>query len=246
MVDLVTSSHPRGHTPQEIPMNAQQINYTEARRVFLWSQDAPAISAITIHQAFPSINTKYARELLGALTAHNLLYETAGYAGETHAGMTWEQGADVAFKQFFPTAQPTTKKEHKMTTTSVDESGAGYQQAINCLCYCGLQTSRNRLYLPGHDARHASDVAKRILAGEDKTKALNELGSDALRAKAIQQVARTQVKATVRAVKAQAQNPAVEVEPVKIGRWVYPARRDAHGVIVRNTKTDGSGEWVAV
>ncbi len=36
-------------------------------------------------------------------------------------------------------------------------------------------------------------------------------------------------------------------EPVKIGRWSYPARFDmTSNTTFRNTKTDGSGEWVAV
>lgn len=49
-------------------------------------------------------------------------------------------------------------------------------------------------YLPGLDARHASDVAKRIVAGEDEQKALAELGSDKLRAKALNQVESQRVK----------------------------------------------------
>lgn len=32
---------------------------------------------------------------------------------------------------------------------------------------------------------------------------------------------------------------------VKVGRWTYPAEQDAHNTI-RNTKRDGSGEWVAI
>ena len=43
-------------------------------------------------------------------------------------------------------------------------------------------------YLPGRDARHASDVAKAIIGGADEGKALAALGSDVLRAKALKQV----------------------------------------------------------
>lgn len=35
-------------------------------------------------------------------------------------------------------------------------------------------------------------------------------------------------------------------EGVKVGRWVYPGRQNHFGVQERNTKRDGSGEWVAV
>lgn len=31
----------------------------------------------------------------------------------------------------------------------------------------------------------------------------------------------------------------------KVGRWAYPARKYADGTVERNTKTDGSGEFVA-
>ena len=33
-------------------------------------------------------------------------------------------------------------------------------------------------------------------------------------------------------------------EDVKFGRWTYPARQDHEGNVQRNTKRDGSGEWV--
>lgn len=38
--------------------------------------------------------------------------------------------------------------------------------------------------------------------------------------------------------------PTIEgAEPVKVGRWTYPARR-VDGHLERNTKRDGSGEWI--
>lgn len=33
---------------------------------------------------------------------------------------------------------------------------------------------------------------------------------------------------------------------VKVGRWEYPAIKDESGQTLRNTKRDGSGEWVAL
>lgn len=39
---------------------------------------------------------------------------------------------------------------------------------------------------------------------------------------------------------------AVAIDPVKIGRWTYPAMVNPDGSKVRNTKRDGSGEWVPV
>jgi hypothetical protein len=33
---------------------------------------------------------------------------------------------------------------------------------------------------------------------------------------------------------------------IKVGRWTYPAAKDADGRVTRNTKRDGSGEWDVV
>lgn len=49
-------------------------------------------------------------------------------------------------------------------------------------------------YLPGRDARHASDVAKAILNGGDEQALLASLGSDKLREKAVKQVTNGQAK----------------------------------------------------
>lgn len=49
-------------------------------------------------------------------------------------------------------------------------------------------------YRPGYDAKHASDVAKAILAGGDEQDLLRTLGTDTLREKAIKQVATAQGK----------------------------------------------------
>jgi len=49
-------------------------------------------------------------------------------------------------------------------------------------------------YLPGHDAKHKSYVAKAILAGGDEQALLAELGSDKLREGAIKQVETAQAK----------------------------------------------------
>lgn len=118
-----------------------------------------------------------------------------------------------------------------------------------CTCGCGSYTNHAKsLFLPGHDARMAGQVARAIVASTD-TKANNELlatlPSEALRRKAVDLVARWGAKADA---KAKADEPRwVKVAPVKVGRWEYPARRsEPAGEYQRNTKRDGSGEWVPV
>lgn len=55
-----------------------------------------------------------------------------------------------------------------------------------CLCGCGetVRTAK-ALYRPGHDSRHVGLVARRVVLSGDK-RALNELPSEALRARAEQ------------------------------------------------------------
>lgn len=53
-----------------------------------------------------------------------------------------------------------------------------------CLCGCGeLVRTAKALYRPGHDSRHVGLVARRVVLSGDKD-ALNELPSEALRARA--------------------------------------------------------------
>lgn len=107
-----------------------------------------------------------------------------------------------------------------------------------CGCGCGNPVkSAKSIYVPGHDARHAGLIAREAIATGNAQPVYALSG--ALQAKALRMIER----ATTKAVK-----PAkVEFAPaddVKVGRWTYPARV-VDGNLVRNTKRDGSGEWVA-
>ena len=136
-----------------------------------------------------------------------------------------------------------------------------------CRCHCGFPTrSMTADYLPGHDARHASWVAKKM-AGEADTNGwetiakINGLVSQPLIWKAIAAADKIQDRAARKAereaarldrpAKKRAKKDAELVKSyregtVKIGRWTYPARLWEGGVADRNTKRDGSGEWVEV
>lgn len=79
-------------------------------------------------------------------------------------------------------------------TRTVKVRGAVIESAL-CGCNCGLFTNKNRSYKPGHDARHASQVAKGLALlpeGNDFAYGglLGTLPTPALRNKAILQAAR--------------------------------------------------------
>ncbi|ALY08837.1 hypothetical protein DRROBERT_51 [Arthrobacter phage DrRobert] len=173
-------------------------------------------------------------------------------------------------------------KEPKMTETQTTTTR-------HCNCGCGEATSSSKtMYKPGHDARHAGNVARAMAAdyndaGNDEK--LEALPSANLKHKARMMAARLVEKAAKKAAgrtatktqdkpakaskkvaevvaaeeAAHAEETATEVpEPmfedetpvyrergfVKIGRWEYPLRENHFGKTERNTKRDGSGEWV--
>ncbi|AZS07098.1 hypothetical protein SEA_WAWA_55 [Arthrobacter phage Wawa] len=159
-----------------------------------------------------------------------------------------------------------------------------------CTCGCGEATSSAKtMYKPGHDARHAGNVARAIaeavLNGTEAKSSLTDLPTANLVHKADAMSKRLVEKARTKADRAagrktsdkpakpagkiaevvaaeeaaHAEETATEVpEPmfedenpvyrergfVKIGRWEYPLRENHFGKTERNTKRDGSGEWV--
>lgn len=126
----------------------------------------------------------------------------------------------------------------KSTTTSV--------RFAHCSCGCGnVVRKAGSLYVPGHDARHAGLVAREVIGGAPLD-LLKALPSNALRAKAANMVNAVTAKAEAKAASPKSGKPVIETAgEVKVGRWTYPARL-VDGLMERNTKRDGSGEWVAV
>jgi hypothetical protein len=117
-----------------------------------------------------------------------------------------------------------------------------------CYCGCGAQTARNRAYRPGHDARHAGQVARAIL-GTGRQDLLDTLPTQALRDKAQAQVDRgnsgpAKPKTLVSA--ADAQNGVVDGY-VTVNRRRVPAQRfqiDGQTRMNINDAADGSGDWL--
>lgn len=162
-------------------------------------------------------------------------------------------------------------KVHNCATTKGSRSNKAKEADMSkntnpnvCRCGCAEATSSSKtLYKPGHDARHAGNVARAIFAGASES-ALTELPTMLLQAKASAMVARLAAKAEGKSAKRSksVEIPAEVVDTngnrlederqasvkqfgtVKAGRWFYPARRFGDGSVQRNAKRDGSGEWV--
>lgn len=106
-----------------------------------------------------------------------------------------------------------------------------------CGCGCGEQVARKSTYRPGHDARHASAVARQVAAldphGNDVrvelTQLVEALGSDALRAKAGRMLDNRHTEALngfgdAGVYVPWTSNPALgqAAQEVKVGRWWHP------------------------
>lgn len=220
-----------------------------------------------------NVNQRYARELLGILVNAGVL-TIEDVNGEedvwqvakpgTYDEITREAAVDFIDQWLAEhggkTVVKSIEKAIKAESKAKAKSGAWTSngEAINCLCGCGVQVGGKSRYRPGHDARHAGNVArtlaKQILAGEYKTVGdasidpMDGIDSERLRGKVlaiaegiVDKASKSSTKATTRWV---------DADPIKKGRWTYPARRleggPASGQVQRNTARDGSGEWVNV
>jgi len=159
-----------------------------------------------------------------------------------------------------PSGEETTTPESGEETTA--PKPAAPQVTINgsafkgCACHCGQPVPSRSTYRPGHDARHAGQVARDAVdpfrhgqGAVDSPEFYVELeGRPALAAKARKMALGIVAKAEgKKAAKTGRSIPAQDMTgEVKIGRWTYPARMTIAGKVQRNTKRDGSGSWVAL
>lgn len=112
-----------------------------------------------------------------------------------------------------------------------------------CGCGCDEQVGRKATYRPGHDARHASAVARQVAALDphrddarpELDRLLGSLGSDALRAKTGRMLDNRHPEALngygdAGVYVPWTSNPAlgqVSTQEVKVGRWWHPVATGA-------------------
>ena len=133
-----------------------------------------------------------------------------------------------------------------------------------CECSCGnLTRTPEAKFLPGHDQRLVSRIAQDLAHAridEDYDKVTFIVGEQAqrwpnlsdkvenaawkLEAKLVKQAQKRskQLHAAVEDLDAELETTGELT--VKVGRWEYPAKMNNLGLVWRNTKRDGSGEWI--
>lgn len=112
------------------------------------------------------------------------------------------------------------------------EAPAKVKEPVNPQVPAEYKNEATGKYKPGQDARHTSDVAKRIINGEDEQKALAELGSDTLRAKATRQVDNyiKKIQTTGEPGTVEVKNSSFPARKVRGGTVNYEDEKGWHGV----------------
>lgn len=167
---------------------------------------------------------------------------------QTYDSWTEEQ-AEAAFNQAWPAdlvmdaiAPKAAKPKAARPSTTAPST--------ECRCGCKAITRKGKGYLPGHDARHAGQVARAILA-DPMTQAdvhLAALPTLALRAKALAQVARGNAKAAApkSAPAAPSTGGVTEGYVTYRGQQILAQVMDHDGEqrMNINDAADGSGDWL--
>lgn len=213
-----------------------QPQYDALREVYLYTFDAFSTNPVDVEQAsdVPSVdNPRTAREMLGLLVQVGLLV-TDAVEGED----VWQVGnpgtyddhdrseAESVFDQFFgvgesepepevaPTPAPSATPSEPRAARAETPTG----DLPDCICGCGAKVGKKSFYKPGHDARHAGNVARAIAervasgaARDDAMAQLNELPSTKLRNKAEDMADRIVGKAAKRV-----EEKPVEEEPAPV------------------------------
>lgn len=140
-----------------------------------------------------------------------------------------------------------------MNTTTNKTTGLNHHA---CACKCGFGThTAKATYIPGHDARHVSNLLAELIAGGDLSNAAvntiaRRLPSIPLQVKlqrAVDNFVLRQEK------KRQPRTEWIDLDTCdyKIGRWTYPVQGKIKpgnkSEILdyrRNIQRDGSGEWI--
>lgn len=142
----------------------------------------------------------------------------------------------------------------------------GISAALYDECDCGcnhLTRSPEAKFLPGHDQRLVSIIGRKLAEAriaedyDEVTRIVGEQAerwpnlSDKIENRAWKLESQLLKKASKKAAQMHAAAAALNEElettgelTVKVGRWTYPAKMNNLGLVWRNTKRDGSGEWV--
>lgn len=246
---------------------ATTLNLTETgqhlRDAYLHVVDYTATNPTDMAEEM-DINVRYARELMATLKAGGLLTidtvdgEDIWQPSEGHPEDLDPDLAQSIIDEWLvkngqiedddpePEPEPTSKTKAKPAPKPKPQANPA--DLPLCKCGCGTPVGRKSNYKPGHDARHAGNVARQIADNPgERDMLLATLPSDKLRVKARDMADRLLAKdasGSTSGRKSATKRIVVEetLGQVKRGKTWYPGKI-VNGVLYRNTKKDGTGTW---
>lgn len=209
-------------------------------------------------------NIRFARELLGVLSTHDLIEEVED---NTSVGWSVPNAAETDFDSALNTVNQflgtnNTNKEKKMSKTASKDKPAKVEKEETfhaCYCGCGENVPSKSFYRPGHDARHAG-VIGRLVAEDGNEDHYNDLPSASLtekakritekaREKSAAKEAREEARAHAKAERAANKQAKTKAEPkitepvegtVVVNKEDRAARRHPDGKV---EYLDAKGNW---
>ena len=221
-------------------------NAAELREVYLHTFDSFATTPSDVADTVEGVsNVRFARELLGTLVQAGLVVE-----GEGDEGAIWQTYPDTydnidrdeAIRRIDTWLGNTANKEKKMSAATETRPAErtkdeGYHP---CYCGCGENVPAKSYYRPGHDARHAGEIGRKVAETHDES-LFNDLPSERLVIKAkniaIKALERTKAKEDREAAK---NAPEVVEGTLQVGKKERIGRRFKDGKI---EYMDDAGEW---
>lgn len=219
-------------TSTKAPTKAQIESHTrdDLREVYLLSFDQFAITPTdVVINSNDRINSRYARELLGVLTQAGMLtvedvngeedvWQVANPGTyDDHTRDEAESAIAAWLDEKVPATTATTSTGETITVAKPATPKAVKNPTGQCRCGCGENVAKSH-YRPGHDARHAGNVARSI-AADGNWADLDALPSDKLQQKATDMANRLMAKANTKSVPKEPTPP--PVVQAKVGRATY-------------------------
>lgn len=213
----------------------------DLRRVYLFVYANFACTTTDVADAHKGMNTRYARELLGALQHGDLITIIESDEGDcwqtcpdTYDTMSTEE-AEAKIDKWLGVQPPPNPQNATSPARSSLKSAS--KEPHPCGCGCGEVITTRSVYRPGHDARHAGQVGRAmadLLGGSptaaDKKEAdrlVATLPSDNLKAKAF----RIRDNAMAKSKAKPEPEPTAVEGIVQVGKNAWPARRYNDGKV---------------
>lgn len=255
--------------PTQVTHKIDPNQHAELRSVYLAIYNSAITTDIPEVAVQTGLKPRYVKELIGILETHAdsngdafvVVNAEPGEAGNDSPHVWYQtsntvdqhstEQAEDWFDRHFPKIElpDPSKTQTKASTPRSPRNATNPADLPVCLCGCKGICNRGRNYKPGHDARHAGQVARQMAATSDpeaRDRLKDALPTDALKWKAATMADRLLAKGSAPEDRSPAKPKAAPVEKVvdvdgtvKVGRYELRAVQNSKsGAVVYFTKDD--------